>query len=103
MNRADFEVHFRGEMVEGYMKDGEIVFYSPIDGHTECKVPKNPYKNSNIEYFKKKEANYDFILKTIAEYNILSDLIYWRNDYNRQITIGEKYGDKVVLIINQIL
>lgn len=102
MSKIDFKVTFRGEYVTGQMNDdGELTFHSPYDGR-DCKLVGNPYRDTEIQYFKEKEADFDFLLETIANIDIRPNLSYWGEDCNRRVTLDNKFAtlEEVVLIIN---
>lgn len=104
MSETEFKVTFRGEYVTGYMNDdGELVFHSPYDG-SDCKFVGNPYRDTEIQYLKEKEADFDFLLETIEKVKIEPHLEYWKGDCNRRVTIDNKFAtlEEVVLIINPL-
>ena len=96
-----FKVSFRGEELDGIFLGDTIKFYSSID-ESICRTPENPFRGAKTKYLQRHEANYDFMVKTLGYEDILPDLRYFGCECNRQISIGEKEGDEVVLIINPL-
>lgn len=104
MNKIDFRIEFCGEYVTGYMdEDGEVFYCSPIDGES-CKIVGNPYRDTEIDYLKEKESNFDFLLDSTVDVDIVPHLLYWGDDCNRKVTINNQFGtlEEVILIINPI-
>jgi hypothetical protein len=103
---VEFEVHFREEVISGYMyveeADDEtpLRFYSST-GQEQWYIPSNPYRNPVNNYMMRCESDYDILIEEIATNDIVTMLCDNQDEYGVEIVINTYADvDDVVLIIN---